>query len=304
MKDLKALENRPLFCFGALAEVTVEEPASPIVGVLPIKDNVLLSSIHIWASYSTHAGILELKSRLKGVSSSLDSRVEDRAVRRDKMNPPCARCKKTVYPTEKLSCLDKIWHKGCFTCEVCNLKLTMKNYKGYSKLPYCQVHYPTTKFTAVADTPENKRLAKNTQQQSNIVYHKDFESEKGKFTVVEEDPEIARLKKNTMQSSDLAYKSHSLHRQDRPPEPVNMQTPAQPVPSQPAPAPVSQPPPKASGPRYVAIYDYAAADDDEVSFQEGDIIVNGEQIDEGWMTGCVERTGQSGMLPSNYVERC
>lgn len=24
------------------------------------------------------------------------------------MNPPCARCKKTVYPTEKLVCLDKV----------------------------------------------------------------------------------------------------------------------------------------------------------------------------------------------------
>ena len=29
------------------------------------------------------------------------------------------------------------WHKACFTCEVCNLKLTMKTYKGYNKLPYC-----------------------------------------------------------------------------------------------------------------------------------------------------------------------
>lgn len=218
------------------------------------------------------------------------------------MNPPCARCKKTVYPTEKLSCLDKPWHKGCFTCEVCNLKLTMKNYKGYNKLPYCQVHYPTTKFTSVADTPENLRLAKNTQQQSNIVYHKDFESERGKFTVVEEDPEIARLKKNTKQSSDLAYKGQVKH--ERQPElprdqPVQHQAPQY----QPAP-PVSQPPPKASEPRYVAIYDYTAADDDEVSFREGDIIVDGEKIDEGWMTGRVERTGQTGMLPSNYVELC
>ena len=24
------------------------------------------------------------------------------------MNPPCARCKKTVYPVEKLNCLDKV----------------------------------------------------------------------------------------------------------------------------------------------------------------------------------------------------
>ena len=51
------------------------------------------------------------------------------------------------------------------------------------------------------------------------------------------------------------------------------------------------------------MYDYAAADDDEVGFMEGDIIVNVEVIDEGWMTGTVERTGHHGMLPANYVER-
>ena len=31
-------------------------------------------------------------------------------------------------------------------------------------------HYPTTKFTAVADTPENRRLAKNTKAQSQVQY--------------------------------------------------------------------------------------------------------------------------------------
>ena len=225
------------------------------------------------------------------------------------MNPPCARCKKTVYPTEKLSCLDKTWHKGCFTCETCNLKLTMKNYKGYNKLPYCQVHYPTTKFTSVADTPENRRLAKNTQQQSNIVYHKDFESERGKYTVVDEDPEIARLKKNTQQTSDIAYKGHVKHEgmvrpeESTAPEPARVYAPPPQAAPQPAPVPVAQPPAPQAGPRYVAIYDYSAADDDEVSFMEGDIILDGERIDEGWMTGRVERTGESGMLPANYVEK-
>ena len=50
------------------------------------------------------------------------------------------------------------------------------------------------------------------------------------------------------------------------------------------------------------MYDYAAADEDEVSFQEGDIIINANVIDDGWMEGTVERTGKTGMLPSNYVE--
>lgn len=50
------------------------------------------------------------------------------------------------------------------------------------------------------------------------------------------------------------------------------------------------------------MYDYSAADEDEVSFMDGDVIVDVQQIDEGWMYGRVERTGQQGMLPANYVE--
>lgn len=51
-----------------------------------------------------------------------------------------------------------------------------------------------------------------------------------------------------------------------------------------------------------AIYDYSAMDTDEVGFVDGDLIVNCVPIDEGWMTGTVQRTGQRGLLPANYVE--
>ncbi|KAJ7375417.1 LIM and SH3 domain protein 1 [Desmophyllum pertusum] len=125
------------------------------------------------------------------------------------MNPKCARCDKTVYPMEKLNCLDKYWHKGCFSCEVCKMTLTMKNYKGYNKLPYCSAHYPTTKFTAVADTPENRRLASNTQKQSNIQYHKDFEAAKGHYTAVADDPETKRAQESNRIASQVAYTQHS-----------------------------------------------------------------------------------------------
>lgn len=52
---------------------------------------------------------------------------------------------------------------------------------------------------------------------------------------------------------------------------------------------------------YRAMYDYEAQDDDEVSFLDGDFIINVRSIDGGWMTGEVQRTGQVGMLPANYV---
>lgn len=197
--------------------------------------------------------------------------------------------------------------------------LTMKTYKGYNKLPYCNVHYPTTKFTAVADTPENMRLQKNTANQSGVVYQKDFVKEKGKFTTVADDPETMRLKKSQVQISHVQYKGvteagasnyvpseaghidqgsrKSSDAAQMPP--INNLSIRDPEPA-PAPAPAAVP--SSGGPKYVAIYDYTAADDDEVTFEEGDVISNAEVIDDGWMTGTVERTGQHGMLPSNYVE--
>ncbi|XP_054751045.1 LIM and SH3 domain protein 1-like [Lytechinus pictus] len=206
----------------------------------------------------------------------------------------------------------------------------MKNYKGYNKTPYCNAHYPTTKFTAVADTPENRRLQQQTKNQSNLQYHAEHKKNLEKFTAVSDDPESRRLAKNTQQSSNVAYKAaapppsaasapppsmgYAPSQQYQPPrnetsyqpprnEPSSYQPPppqqVQPPPQQeptPPPAPVS------SSPAYVALYDYTAADDDEVDFKEGDIIINADIIDQGWMTGTVQRTGQSGMLPSNYVD--
>uniref|UniRef100_A0ABM5F1R1 Nebulin isoform X3 n=1 Tax=Pogona vitticeps TaxID=103695 RepID=A0ABM5F1R1_9SAUR len=60
--------------------------------------------------------------------------------------------------------------------------------------------------------------------------------------------------------------------------------------------------PSIAGKTYRAMYDYTAADADEVSFKDGDTIVNVQGIDEGWMYGTVQRTGKTGMLPANYVE--
>lgn len=199
------------------------------------------------------------------------------------------------------------------------MTLSMKTYKGYGKLPYCNTHYPSTKFTSVADTPENLRLKKNTTNQSGVVYHKDFEQERGKFTAVADDPETTRAKKTQRQASSVEYQQRvvgeapasqydsnprrqSYDREQAAPA----QRSAPPPEPEPTRAPVAAPsPPAASeGNKYVAVYDYAAADDDEVSFSEGDFIINGESIDEGWMTGTVQSTGQTGMLPSNYVEKC
>ncbi|XP_036411054.1 nebulette isoform X1 [Megalops cyprinoides] len=271
------------------------------------------------------------------------------------MNPPCARCGKIVYPTEKVNCLDKNWHKGCFHCEVCKMTLNMKNYKGYEKKPYCNAHYPKQSFTIVADTPENLRLKQQSELQSQVKYKKDFEESKGRgfsivsdtpelqrlrktqeqisnakyhedfertkgrgFTPVMDDPNLERARRNNQMISDAAYKG--VHPQvvemDRRPgiivAPVlpgayhqsghqqgygyMHQTSMSSMRS-------VQSPPRSSPMRvYRALYDYAAQDHDEVSFRDGDVIINAQPIDEGWMFGTVQRTGKSGMLPANYVE--
>ncbi|CAI9724167.1 LIM zinc-binding domain-containing Nebulette isoform X27 [Octopus vulgaris] len=273
------------------------------------------------------------------------------------MNKRCGRCSKPVYPTEELKCLDKVWHKSCFKCEVCGMTLNMKNYKGYDKKPFCVAHYPTTKFTSVADTPENRRIATNTKIQSSIQYHsdfekqkgsaakmtadsiemkrhlenaknasmikyhEDFEKQKGKLITIADDPELQRIKQNTQIQSEISYKgikqTRDFMEQRRPDQAAQVDkskntSAAKTVEkvakgkessksSKKAPA-HHQNPYAGKGLVSKAIYDYSAADTDEVSFMEGDIIIHCQPIDQGWMEGTVERTGERGMLPSNYVQ--
>ncbi|XP_070623206.1 nebulette isoform X7 [Erythrolamprus reginae] len=343
------------------------------------------------------------------------------------MNPQCARCGKVVYPTEKVNCLDKYWHKGCFHCEVCKMALNMNNYKGYEKKPYCNAHYPKQSFTTVADTPENIRLKqqselqsqvkykrdfeeskgrgfsivtdtpelqrlKRTQEQiSNVKYHEDFEKTRGRgFTPVVDDPVTERVRRNTQVVSDAAYKGVHPHivEMDRRPgiivdlkvwrtdpgsifdlDPLedNIQSKSLHMilekarrsqhhlhststsgvgddksdnsifsysseatrlsneggaPVLPGAYQQNQPqgygymhqtsvssmrsmhsqPHSANLRTYRAMYDYSAQDEDEVSFRDGDYIINVQPIDDGWMYGTVQRTGKTGMLPANYIE--
>ncbi|XP_023196064.1 LIM and SH3 domain protein 1-like isoform X2 [Xiphophorus maculatus] len=190
------------------------------------------------------------------------------------MNPPCGRCNKPVYPTEKINCLDKYWHKGCFSCEVCKMALSMNNYKGFEKKPYCTMHYPKTSFTIVTDTPENLRLKQQSLLNSQIKYHEEFEKSKTRSDA----PPPENRQEQELQASNS----------ERFNQPAGQMRPA-----------VVSPP--SGGKRYQALYSYVAAEADEVSLQEGDLVSDVEPIDEGWMFGCNQRTGKRGMLPANYV---
>lgn len=225
------------------------------------------------------------------------------------MSKKCAKCEKTVYPAEELKCLDKAWHKNCFRCWECNMILTMKNYKGYNKLPYCNAHYPQTKHTVVADTPEQRRLKNITEMNSQVKYHEEFEKAKGSYTAVADDPETSRVRSvggvisqhsyTGGSQAPAAYNSGMGNDDDDDDASHGGGYSRQNMPLPPAPGGGSS---AGSGLVYSALYDYDAQDNDEVSFQENDRIINCEVIDEGWITGTVERTGQKGMIPANYVE--
>ncbi|KAF9972229.1 Increased rDNA silencing protein [Actinomortierella ambigua] len=52
-----------------------------------------------------------------------------------------------------------------------------------------------------------------------------------------------------------------------------------------------------------AIFDCTGDDEHELTFKEGDIILNVEETaEEGWLRGTIERTGEQGLFPDNYVE--
>lgn len=122
-----------------------------------------------------------------------------------RMNPPCARCYKPVYPVEKLSILDKFWHKGCFRCTSCNSSLTLKSFKGFNKQPYCPAHIPKPEHSTIADDPESVRLRHQQQIVSNVEYHKEFQEKKGHYTPVADDPESLRLRQQQQIVSNVEY---------------------------------------------------------------------------------------------------
>lgn len=60
----------------------------------------------------------------------------------------CQRCKKTVYPVEKMD-VGVLYHKDCFKCFTCHAQLGLKTYYRSSDDPsvgevYCKAHAPKT----------------------------------------------------------------------------------------------------------------------------------------------------------------
>ncbi|XP_028336889.1 nebulin-related-anchoring protein isoform X4 [Physeter macrocephalus] len=103
----------------------------------------------------------------------------------------CSRCGYGVYPAEKISCLDQIWHKACFHCEICKMMLSVNNFVSHQKKPYCHAHNPKNNtFTSVCRTPLNLNVRKSPEAICGIddqddgkrfksVFHWDMKSKDG-----------------------------------------------------------------------------------------------------------------------------
>nr|XP_013797182.1 PREDICTED: nebulin-related-anchoring protein [Apteryx mantelli mantelli] len=95
---------------------------------------------------------------------------------------PCARCGYGVYPAEKINCIDQIWHKACFHCEICKMMLTVNNFISHEKKPYCHAHNPKNNtFTSVFETPVNINAKKQSEVVSEIKYREEGERFKSVF---------------------------------------------------------------------------------------------------------------------------
>ncbi|XP_019132281.2 LIM domain and actin-binding protein 1 isoform X1 [Larimichthys crocea] len=53
----------------------------------------------------------------------------------------CVVCLKTVYPLERLVALQHVYHKSCFRCVHCNMKLSLGNYASLHGSVYCKPHF-------------------------------------------------------------------------------------------------------------------------------------------------------------------
>lgn len=71
-------------------------------------------------------------------------------------------------------------------------------------------------------------------------------------------------------------------------------TPEEPVKQEPA--------QKTSETSATAEYDYEKDEDNEISFSEGDVIVEIEFVDEDWWSGKHSKSGEVGLFPANYVK--
>lgn len=83
----------------------------------------------------------------------------------------------------------------------------MRQFIDFTTHTHTHSHYPTTRFTSVADTPENKRLAQQSKQQSDLEYRKDREGYMKEFTQVSDNVSTRQAQQQQRLASNIGYQS-------------------------------------------------------------------------------------------------
>ncbi|XP_055385247.1 LIM and SH3 domain protein Lasp isoform X4 [Condylostylus longicornis] len=207
--------------------------------------------------------------------------------------------------------------KATIVADTPELKRIAENTKIQSNVKYhADFEKAKGKFTQVADDPETLRIKANTKIISNVAYHGDLE----KKAAMEKQRAEAEVAENRVNNSvypkrvgsvsdidpangvygSLTDHNNQYYAQHQQTQQHHHQQQQQQQQQQQHHHGHQQS--KANSRVYRAVYDYQAQDTDEVSFCEGDLIFEIKPTESGWMTGKVERTGHTGMLPANYVE--
>uniref|UniRef100_A0A4X1TT66 Nebulette n=1 Tax=Sus scrofa TaxID=9823 RepID=A0A4X1TT66_PIG len=164
-----------------------------------------------------------------------------------------------------------------------------KNQENISSVKYTQDQKQMKgRPSLILDTPGLRHVKEAQSHISMVKYHEDFEKTKGRgFTPVVDDPVTERVRKNTQVVSDAAYKGVHPHIVEMDRRPGIIVAPV-------LPGAYQQSHSQGYGSMqhspnlrtYRAMYDYSAQDEDEVSFRDGDYIVNVQPIDDGLETWC------------------
>lgn len=138
-------------------------------------------------------------------------------------------------------------------------------------------------------------ISETQQQQQNAIYHQQ-QAHQQQQQHLQQQQQLYQQQQQQQRQAQLQQQQQQQQSQQQQSQYIQ--------PPQQYGAPTSTPASKPMGKVrvYRALYDYEAQDSDEVGFTEGDLIIEVNSIDSGWMTGRVERTGLTGMLPANYVE--
>uniref|UniRef100_A0A6B2FYH3 LIM and SH3 domain protein 1 (Trinotate prediction) n=1 Tax=Myxobolus squamalis TaxID=59785 RepID=A0A6B2FYH3_MYXSQ len=223
-------------------------------------------------------------------------------------NESCAKCSKTVYPVERLSFLDKIWHKSCFSCTECEIVLTTKNAKGFEKNPYCSTHYPKLKPTVTPDDPKVAAARKAQNTISNVNY-KSISKTPGPAGHNPTSHGDFSSKQDSKDQSSLSNVGRGESRERSGSIPADKDTGSRDNTSQ------FKPPKRSTSlnqeesddtkanPKYVCISSYESTKDDELTVTENDIIFVERVFDDGWASAQIMKTGKIGLIPFNVLEK-